>query len=124
MQSFAPHVDGYYDVANQLVAHIQQQATQALAKQLAEKAALTTVAQFEERRARVRERFLAAIGGLPKSKTPLNAQCTGVIEQAGYTIEKLLYESLPNFYVTAALYVPHGLNDGSSAPAAAVIFVH
>ncbi len=53
-------------------------------------------------------------------RSPLNVQCTGVIDQEGYTIEKLIYESFPNFYVTSALYLPQGL----TAPAAAVIFVH
>ncbi|MCC6456264.1 MAG: acetylxylan esterase [Caldilineaceae bacterium] len=120
MPTFSPYVDGFYDVADQLPHWLRQEAERALARQLAEKAAVTTVAQFEARRARVRAHFLSAIGGLPETDAPLNAKCTGVIEQQGYTIEKLIYESLPNFYVTAALYLPQGL----SAPAPAVIFVH
>jgi dienelactone hydrolase len=40
--------------------------------------------------------------------------------QNGYTIEKIIYESQPNFHVTSVLYVPHGLTQ----PAPAVIFVH
>src|SRR5690349_9942093 len=120
MQAFASHVNGYYDVASQLIDHLKQEAVRGLAKQLADKATITTVAQFEARRAKVRQHFLTAIGGLPETKTPLNAQCTGIIEQATYRVEKLIYESLPNFFVTAALYVPKAL----SAPAAAVVFVH
>ncbi len=120
MNGFSSHVNGYFDVADQLAHHLRQAAEQALAQQLAAKAALTTVAQFEVYREQVRAHFLAAIGGLPSEKTPLNPQVTGTIEQATYTIEKLVYESLPNFYVTAALYVPKPL----AAPAPAVVFVH
>ncbi|HMN29498.1 MAG TPA: hypothetical protein PKE45_15215, partial [Caldilineaceae bacterium] len=68
----------------------------------------------------VRANFLSAIGGLPERTGALNAQCTGRIERPGYTIEKLIYESQPNFFVTAALYVPQGLAE--RAPA--VVFVH
>ena len=120
MQTFSSHVDGYYDVADQLPHYLRQKAEWALAKQLQQKKTLITVGQFEAYRAQVREHFLSAIGGLPQQKSPLNVQCTGVIEQPGYWIEKLIYESLPNFYVTAALYLPQGL----TAPAPAVIFVH
>jgi len=120
MQTFSSHVNGYYDVADQLPHFLRQAAEQALAQQLVQKAALTTVAQFEAYRTRVRDAFLAAIGGLPAEKTPLNPQCTGTIDQTTYVIEKLVYESLPNFYVTAALYVPKAL----TAPTAAVVFVH
>lgn len=120
MQTFSSHVNGYHDVADQLPHLLRQEAERALARQVDQKAALTTVAHFDAHRARVRDHFLAAIGGLPTGKTPLNAHCTGTIAQPNYTIEKLVYESLPNFYVTAALYVPKGL----TTPAPAVVFVH
>jgi dienelactone hydrolase len=41
-------------------------------------------------------------------RTPLNAKVTGVIERQGYRIEKIAFESRPNFPVTAHLYVPYG----------------
>lgn len=120
MKTFASHVNGFYDVDDQL-AHLLRAATEsALARQLDHKATLTTVAAFETHRTRVREHFLAAIGGLPEGSGPLNARCTGVIECAGYRIEKLIYESLPGFFVTALLYVPAY----AATPAPAVLFVH
>ena len=120
MNGFSSHLNGYYDVADQLAHYLRQAAEHALAQQLAHKATLSTLAEFEAHRERVRAHFLAAIGGLPAEKTPLNAHITGTIAQETYTIEKLVYESSPNFYVTTALYVPKGL----SAPAPAVVFVH
>src|SRR6185369_10210427 len=39
-------------------------------------------------------------------RPPLHVQVTGVVERAKYRIEKLYYESLPQLYVTANLYLP------------------
>lgn len=56
----------------------------------------------------LRQKLLTMIGGLPQIKTPLNARITGTIQLDGYRIEKLIFESLPGFHVTALLYVPDG----------------
>lgn len=37
---------------------------------------------------------------------PLNAKTTGVIKKKGYRIEKILFESVPGYYVTGCIYVP------------------
>lgn len=43
----------------------------------------------------------------PQNQRPqLNVKVTGVVERPQYRIEKLYYESLPQAYVTANLYVP------------------
>ena len=39
-------------------------------------------------------------------KTPLAARITGRADREGYTIENLLFQSVPHFYVTANVYVP------------------
>ncbi len=57
-------------------------------------------------RAELRESLLEMIGGLPAEKTDLHAAITGTISASGFHIEKLLYQSLPGFYVTALVYVP------------------
>jgi len=41
-------------------------------------------------------------------RTPLKAEVTGVIKRDGYRIEKIVFESRPNFPVTGHLYVPDG----------------
>lgn len=53
----------------------------------------------------LRGRFIEMIGGLPE-RTPLNPQITGVLERDGYRVEKVIFESLPKFYVSAALFLP------------------
>jgi len=69
-------------------------------------AAVRTVADAERRKAVVRRKILAALGGLPDYAGPLNARITGQIQADGYVIEKVIYDSLPGFYVTANLYRP------------------
>ncbi|MDO5567518.1 MAG: acetylxylan esterase, partial [Planctomycetia bacterium] len=39
-------------------------------------------------------------------KTPLNAKVIGTIQKEGVRIEKILFESVPGFYVTATMYLP------------------
>ncbi|MFB3921962.1 MAG: acetylxylan esterase [Terriglobia bacterium] len=70
-------------------------------------AAIKTVPEAERRKKWVREVLLDIMGGLPDYHGPLNPQVTGRIEAQGYTIEKVLFESLPGFYVTADLYRPN-----------------
>ena len=120
MQTIGPNVNGYYDVSNQLIDDLRRRAETHFHRQETEKAKLTSIAAFEEHRKRVRDHFMRAIGGLPEERTPLNVQCTGTLDRGKFTIEKLIYESLPEFYVTAALYLPKGI----ITPQPAVVFVH
>lgn len=69
--------------------------------------AIHTVPQANERKKEVRAKMLEALGGLPDYKGPLNARVTGQIQNDSYTIEKVIYESLPGLYVTANLYRPN-----------------
>ncbi len=55
----------------------------------------------------VRLRYRELIGELPE-RTPLNTRNVGTVKQSGYTIEKLIFESMPGHPVTANLYVPDG----------------
>ncbi len=56
-------------------------------------------------RREVRNRLARSFGPFPE-KTPLNLRITGEIHRPGYCIEKLVFESRPNFPVTANLYRP------------------
>jgi cephalosporin-C deacetylase-like acetyl esterase len=70
-------------------------------------AAIHTVAGAEARKKVVRQKLLKSIGGLPHYHGPLNARVVGHIQADGYVIEKVIFESLPHFYVTANLYRPN-----------------
>jgi pimeloyl-ACP methyl ester carboxylesterase len=54
----------------------------------------------------LRTKLLQMIGGLPEEKTDLRPRITGKIEMDGFSIEKLILESLPGVYVTALVYLP------------------
>ena len=70
-------------------------------------AKIHNVADAERRKQSVRETFLSLIGGLPDYGGPLNPSITGRIQAENYTIEKVVFESLPGFFVTANLYRPN-----------------
>ena len=55
-----------------------------------------------------RKNFLRWTLGEMPARTPLNARVTGVLREEGFTIEKVLFESRPGFYVTANVYRPSG----------------
>jgi cephalosporin-C deacetylase-like acetyl esterase len=77
-----------------------------LAQREAVIARIRTPQQAAERQRFVRNKILQLIGGLPEYSGPLNARVTGQIDAGNYTIEKVLFESLPKYYVTASLYLP------------------
>lgn len=76
-----------------------------------------TVADAERRKQTVRKKLLELLGGLPGYNGPLNARITGRVQTDSYTIEKVIYESLPGLYVTANVYRPNGPNGAGRYPA-------
>jgi dienelactone hydrolase len=63
--------------------------------------------EWEQRKAFLREQILVAAGLSPMpEKTPLHAQVFGKLEEKDYTIEKVLLETLPGFYLGGNLYRP------------------
>ncbi len=63
-------------------------------------------AEAEEHQKRTRAKILEVFGGLPADRGPLNARITGVLDAGAYKIEKVMFESLPKYWVTGNLYVP------------------
>ena len=68
-------------------------------------AQLHTESDYLKRQETVKDKLLKLIGPFPE-KTPLNARVTGVIRKPGYRVEKVIFESVPGYYVTAALFLP------------------
>ncbi|HEX4066348.1 MAG TPA: acetylxylan esterase [Acidobacteriaceae bacterium] len=86
-----------------------------LARRTATVAPIQTRAQAEQRRAWVRATVLRLIGGLPATRTPLHATTIGTVPEQGFHVERVIYDSLPGFHVTADLYLPD--RSGSRVPA-------
>lgn len=70
-------------------------------------AALTTADQARARQVRVRA-LLSEMIEFENASGPLVSATTGVIHEDGFDIEKVWYESLPGYRVTADLYRPAG----------------
>jgi cephalosporin-C deacetylase-like acetyl esterase len=70
-------------------------------------AEIRTAADADRRKETVRKKLFELLGGLPAYSGPLNPRVTGRIESEFYTIEKVIFESLPGFYVTGNLYRPN-----------------
>jgi cephalosporin-C deacetylase-like acetyl esterase len=68
-------------------------------------ARLKTPLEWAQRQNDTRQKLKTFFGKFP-NKTPLNAKITGKIEHEKYTVEKLFFQSQPNYYVTANLYIP------------------
>jgi cephalosporin-C deacetylase-like acetyl esterase len=97
--SSLPAEDRFLDWMNQI-------AQQQLDRREAAVKAVQSVEQAEARKQWVRAKILELIGGLPDYNGPLNARITGRIEKPRYVIEKVIFESLPQYFVTANLYRP------------------
>ncbi|NLG38100.1 MAG: hypothetical protein GX549_08770 [Clostridiales bacterium] len=66
-----------------------------------------SLAEWEGRRREIRERILMATGLDPMPEpTPLGVRIYGEIPMPGYTVSRVVFESLPGFYVTGNLYTP------------------
>jgi len=55
---------------------------------------------------RVRQILAAGVGEFPAIRTPLNARVTGTNQREGYSVENVIFESEPGFFVTGNLYLP------------------
>ena len=75
------------------------------AKRAALLAGLKTAEDWDRHAAFIRNSMAAWTGPLPE-RMPLRARITGRIERDRYTLEKILFESRPNFLVSANLYLP------------------
>jgi len=69
-------------------------------------ARIETSQQTEVRRQFVRAKVVELIGGLPDYRGPLNARVTWTKDRGKFVVEGVLYESLPNYWVSANLYRP------------------
>jgi len=68
-----------------------------------------TRAEWEAHAEHLKKQILTAAGLSPlPERVPLNPQITGRIEQNGYSVEKVLLQTLPGFYLGGNLYRPLG----------------
>lgn len=74
-----------------------------------EPAAYASLGEWESRKARLRRQILFAAGLSPMpARTPLNVKITHRVERNGYTVDALLIETMPGYFLGANLYRPAG----------------
>ncbi len=85
--------------------YLVDQVTAAHERSVQAKQALRNQADAEQYVQAMRDKIAISFGPQPE-KTDLNARVTGVVERDQYRIEKVIFDSRPNFPVTANLYLP------------------
>ncbi len=76
--------------------------------------------EWEERRTALRKSMFAAMGQFPEKPCELEAREVGVLKRPGYRIEKIVYQTWPDVWVSASAYVP----EQSKGKSPAVLVVH
>ncbi len=104
----------YSDAPNSLYQHLTGEAYQLLDIREEKTSGLSTPDQWRERQEQMKQSIWDVVGPFSE-KTPLNPKITGKIVKEGYSIENVIYESLPGFYVTASLFIPDNLKKAAPA---------
>ena len=103
--NFASGLEQFQNIHGMLRSYLNNTGLQMLAQRQRQIETLVTIEDVRRRRVYLRQRMLDDLGGFPE-RTPLNARVVGVLKRPAYKIEKVIFESQPQFYVTANLYVP------------------
>jgi cephalosporin-C deacetylase-like acetyl esterase len=100
-----PKDENERDYWNDWPGYLTAKMNEARARRLTELSAMQTEAAVRARIEKIRSTVWKLIGG-PFEKTPLKPQNVGTIDRGAYRIEKVIFESRPEVFVTANLYVP------------------
>src|SRR5438045_1686599 len=100
--SFSPAADDEVPPNKQYLAFVKKQAAD---MRSGDKAPATAKA-WKTRAEQLRKDLLAAWGGFPEKKCPLEPKVLGIIPQDGYRIEKVVFQTRPGVWMTANAYVP------------------
>ena len=111
MKRFQRNIDGFYDVENQLPRYLRAVAEEGFERARSERREIDGRQAAMADADRKRAYFLDAIGGLPDEPCELRAERTGRLRRDGYDVENVVFESLPDFHVTANVYVPREARD-------------
>ncbi len=104
----------FKNASNALYHHLAGEALDMLYKRDSAVAKINSMDSWKQRQQKVRKIFMDMVGPFP-GKTPLNPQVMKRIKKEGYTIENIIYESQPGYYVTSSLFIPDGIK--GKAPA-------
>ena len=103
--------------------YLRRLASEALDRRDAAYARLKTPQDLAAHRERMRAFLTAKLGGLPE-RTPLNARVVGAESRGEFRVERVIYESLPGYFVAALCYVPTSPEFQPPYPAVLVLCGH
>ncbi|MFM7593773.1 MAG: alpha/beta hydrolase family protein, partial [Isosphaeraceae bacterium] len=69
-------------------------------------AAVKTPAELKLLQDDLRNRFFHLIGGLPTTRKPIEIKVMGEFNELDYTVRRVIFESLPGYFVPAVVYLP------------------
>jgi cephalosporin-C deacetylase-like acetyl esterase len=109
------------DAPNFLHHHLNSLAFEKLTQRREKIESLKTGTDWKSRQVEVRDLLRRIVGPFPE-KSPLNARVMGVVEKDRYRVEKIVFESRPDFFVTGCLFIPQNLQ--GKAPAILNVIGH
>lgn len=109
----------YFNSKVQIWEHLKDRITSALNYRNDIRNSITTTQALHDYISEFRSFFKKQIGDIPDIGMPPKAKYLGEVKQDGILIQKLILETRPNVFATAALYIP----DGISHKTPAVIFL-
>ncbi len=85
---------------------------------------LTTKDEWEKRRPELRRQFLEMMGLWPlPAKTNLKATVVGTVDAGDFNVERLHFQSMPDLYVTANLYLPKPTPDNAAKKYPTILYL-
>lgn len=110
----------YYSTREKLYEYAENKVLDKIRKSKEVRALINTTKKHKEYAELMRKKFVENLGILPYDHDyPLNEKVVGVINEDELTIEKVIFESRKNVYITANVYVPKNRSKKSGA----VLFV-
>lgn len=106
----------YQDAPNSLYSHLSGQAFDLLEKRAKEVNGFNSLADWQQHQESVKEKLMDVLGPFP-AKTNLNARVLKTIKKDDYTVEHIVFESQPKFYVTSSLFIPKKTSKKEKLPA-------
>lgn len=108
----------YIDASNSLYDHLYKQSDELLERRREQISELQSPSEWSRKKVELRKTIKRIIGPFPE-KTPLNSKIIRTLDKGTYTVDHIIFESQPGFYVTSSLFIPSNLEQ----PAPTILYL-